>query len=139
MRPLLLLLPLLVAAGSCRPAPAEPATLILWAWERPEDLRFAGSAAEVAVQTGFVELAGQRIVSRGRRFPLKVSASPSTAVVHIQIDHDRPLDWSPMLRERVAAAVLHHARAIPAGRVQIDFEVRRSERQVLLDLLHDVR
>lgn len=53
MRPLLLLA--LLALASCRPAPSAPSTLILWAWERPEDLRFAGAAAEVAVQTGFVE------------------------------------------------------------------------------------
>jgi hypothetical protein len=115
-----------------------PSTLILWAWERPEDLRFAGAAAEVAVQTGFVELAGDGIEARGRRFPLK-SAPPATALVHVQIDHRRPLEWTPLLRARASAAVLHYAAAIPARRVQIDFEVRASERAVLLDLLGDVR
>ena len=39
----------------------------------------------------------------------------------------------------MAAAILHHARAFPARRVQVDFEVRASERQVLLDVLADVR
>jgi hypothetical protein len=135
-----LLLPLsFLALASCRPAPPAPSTLILWAWERPEDLRFTGAAAEVAVQTGFVELAGDRLVSRGRHFPLKVAATPSTALVHVQIDHRHPLDWTPLLRARTSAAILHHAAAIPARRVQLDFEVRGSERQVLLDLLHDVR
>jgi hypothetical protein len=38
MRALPLLL--LLAAASCRQAdPPPPSTLILWAWERPEDLR----------------------------------------------------------------------------------------------------
>lgn len=138
MRALLLALALL-ALASCRPAPPAQSTLILWAWERPEDLRFAGASAEVAVQTGFVELAGDGVQSRGRHFPLKVAAPPSTALVHVQIDHQRPLEWTGLLRARASAAVLHHAAAIPARRVQIDFEVRASERQVLLDLLQDVR
>ncbi|MEA3051626.1 MAG: hypothetical protein QOG72_529 [Sphingomonadales bacterium] len=139
MRARLFLLSLL-AAGSCGPAARPPPSpLILWAWERPEDLRFAGPAAEVAVQTGFVELAGEGLQARGRRFPLKVAAAPSTALVHVQIDHDRPLRWTPLLRARASAAILHYAAAIPARRVQIDFEVRASERPVLLDIIGDVR
>jgi hypothetical protein len=130
---------LLLFAGSCSPAPRAPSKLILWAWERPEDLRFAGSAAEIAVQTGFVELAGDGIESRGRRFPLKSAAPPSTALVHVQIDHQRPLAWTPLLRARTGAAILHYARAIPARRVQLDFEVRTSERAVLLDVIADLR
>jgi len=133
-----LLFALLVLA-SCGPSPAIPSELILWAWERPEDLRFAGDSAEIAVQTGFVELAGDGILARGRRFPLRTAKPPGTAVVHVQIDHERALEWTPGLRARAAAVVLHYAAAIPAERVQIDFEVRASERQVLLDLLGDVR
>jgi hypothetical protein len=139
MRPRLLLL-FFLAAASCGPASRPPPSpLVLWAWERPEDLRFADAPAEVAVQTGFVELAGDGLFARGRRFPLKVAAPPSTAVVHIQIDHREPLQWTPLLRARAGAAVLHYAAALPARRVQIDFEVRASERRVLLDLLEDVR
>jgi hypothetical protein len=138
MRARLLLLPFLFAAASCGQPPI-PSRLVLWAWERPEDLRFAGATAEVAVQTGFVELAGDGLRARGRRFPLKVAAPPSTAVVHVQIDHSQPLEWTALLRARTGAAVLHYAAAIPARRVQIDFEVRASERAVLLELLEEVR
>jgi hypothetical protein len=139
MRARLLVLCLL-AASSCGPGGwAPPSRLILWAWERPEDLRFAGAQAEVAVQTGFVEIAGGGFQARGRRFALKAAGPPSTAVVHVQIDHRRPLEWTPLLRARVSAAVLHYAQAIPARRVQVDFEVRASERAVLLDVLRDVR
>jgi hypothetical protein len=139
MRALLPLLPCLLLAGSCRPAPAAPSPLILWAWGRPEDLRFAGARAEVALQTGFVELSGDGLQARGRRFPLKTALPPSTALVHVQIDHERPLRWTPLLRSRTSAAILHYAAAIPARRVQLDFEVRASERAVLLDVLADVR
>ncbi|OAN66900.1 hypothetical protein [Sphingomonas sp. TDK1] len=131
------LLPLL-ALAACKPATAPP-KLIVWAWERPEDLRFLPGDAEVAVQTGFLELSGDNFLARGRRYPLRTGRQPGTALVHIQIDDSRPLHWTPMLRARVAAAVLHYARVVPAPRVQIDFEVRQSQRRILADLLHDVR
>src|SRR5687767_8486356 len=58
----------LLAVSSCGPNGwAPPSRLVLWAWERPEDLRFAGSDVEIALQTGFVEIAGSGFRSRGRR------------------------------------------------------------------------
>lgn len=132
---LLLALPL---AACAEPRP-ERSTLILWAWERSEDLRFAAERAEVAVQSGFVSIDGREVIARGRRHPLLMTGAPSTMLVHVQIEHDRPLSWTPLLRRRVSAAVLHYATRIPAPRVQIDFEVRASEREVLLEVLHDVR
>ncbi|WP_010546364.1 hypothetical protein [Sphingomonas elodea] len=131
------LLPLL-ALSACKPATPWP-PLVVWAWERPEDLRFLPEDAEIAVQTGFVELAGDNFLARGRHSPLRTDKPPTTAVVHVQIDDRRPLRWTPALRARVGTAVLHLARVVPSPRVQIDFEVRQSQRQVLIDLLHDVR
>ena len=129
-----------LALLGCAREPSSPAsTLVLWAWERPEDLRFAPASIEVAVLVGFVEIAGDGIEARGRRFPLQVARPPETAVVHVEISHRQPLRWTPALRSRLSAAVLHYARAFPARRVQIDFEVRASERQALLDLIADVR
>lgn len=140
MRAGLLLLTLLTLfACDARTKQAAPPRLILWAWERPEDLRFVQAPAEVAYQAGFVVIEGDGIEARGRHFPLQVAAPPSTVLVHVQISHARPLVWSPELRARVSAAVLHFARASPARRVQIDFEVRQSERQALLDVLADIR
>lgn len=130
------LLPVLSGCAT-EPAPPEP-TLVLWAWERPEDLRFA-PGVEVAAQVAFIELVGDGLEARGRRFALKVARTPQTAVIHVEINQRRTLRWTETLRARLAAAVLHYARAIPAQRVQVDFEVRSSERTVLLDLLNDVR
>jgi hypothetical protein len=140
MRARLLLLLSIPALASCGPRDRPPAsTLILWAWERPEDLRFVEPETEVAVQTGFVEIAGDGFEARGRLFPLKVDRPPTIAVVHVQIDRARPLHWTAALRARVGAAILHFATAIPAPRVQVDFEARESEHQILLDVLRDVR
>lgn len=114
--------------------------LVLWAWERPEDLRSAGPNVEVAAVVGFVELTGVSLWARGRRFPLRTApGARRTAVVHVQIDPAQPLGWTPTQRERAAQTVLAYARTPGFQAVQIDFEVKESQRQVLLDLVHDVR
>jgi hypothetical protein len=140
MRPVV---PLLIAAlaAFALPAPAKATpTLVLWAWERPEDLRAAGPRVEVAAVEGFVELSGDSLWARGRRFPLLTApGARRIAVVHVQIDPAKPLVWTPALRARTAATVLAYARTPGFQSVQIDFEVRASERQVLLDVVHDVR
>ena len=128
-----------IALGGCGRPAREPSQLVLWAWERPEHLRFARGMGEVAVQTGFIAITGDGLTTRGRRHPLLIAVPPTTNVVHVQINHDRPLAWTPLLRHRVVAAVLHYATLRTTPRVQIDFEVRASERTVLLDVLHDVR
>ena len=122
------------------PSAHAGSALVLWAWERPEDLRAAGPKVEVAAVVGFVELSGDGLWARGRRFPLLTApGARRIAVVHIQIDPSRPLAWTPALRARAAAAVLAYARTPGFQAVQIDFEVPASERQVLLDVVHDAR
>ncbi len=129
----------LVWAACAAPARAQPA-LVLWAWERPEDLRGAGPNVEVAAVVGFVQLTGAGLWARGRRFPLRTApGARRTAVVHVQIDPSQPLAWTLALRARTAQTVLAYARTPGFQAVQIDFEVKESQRQVLLDLVHDVR
>jgi len=121
-------------------APPKPARLIIWAWERPEDLRFAEPGVEIAVQTGFIVLSGRRADIRGRRHPLRAAPDQvTTAVVHIEIDHRRPVVWTPDREAEVAAAVLDLAGAPWVRRAQVDFEVRASERPILLGVLRAVR
>lgn len=61
------------------------------------------------------------------------------ALVHVQIDHREPLRWTPALRARLAAVVRLYAGRPGYEGLQLDFEVRASERHVLLDLLNDLR
>ncbi|WP_442679381.1 hypothetical protein ACSBM8_18090 [Sphingomonas sp. ASY06-1R] len=138
MRVAFLLFSFLIVAGCHKRAAAPPSHLILWAWERPEDLRFAPDT-EIAIQTGFIVIAGDAVHARGRYFPLKSAQPPATALVHVQIDHGKAFRWNPALRRQLAAAVRHYATVHPTHRVQLDFEVRRSERQALLDTLTDLR
>lgn len=121
-------------------APAAAQPLTVWAWERPEDLRFLGRDAEVAVQTGFIELSGDRLIVRGRRHPLQVATEQvTTTVVHVQIDPRRPLAWKPERAAQVAHAVLRLGRRTGVRRLQLDFEVRASGRPILLSVLREVR
>lgn len=128
----------LALALSAHAAHAQP--LILWAWERPEDLRFAGQEAEVAAQTGFIELSGDRLIVRGRRHPLLTTPGQvTTTVVHVQIDPRRRLVWTPEREAQVAQAVLRLAKRPGVRRLQLDFEVRASERPILMAVLRGVR
>lgn len=137
--PLLLALAALLAVQALPARAARPA-LVLWAWERPEDLRTASAATEVAALVGFVQLEGDGLWARPRRFPLLTAPGARlTAVVHVQVDPAKPLDWTPALRARTAAAVLTLARRPGFAAVQIDFEVPASDRQALIDLARDVR
>ncbi len=127
------------AALAAIPARARPARIV-WAWERPEALDTLPPDVGIAAVTGFVRLRGDAIVvRRGRRFPLLAAPGrpPPIAVVHIEVDQSRPLDWSPALAEQVVGAALAFARG--AAQVQVDMEVRTSQRGALLDVLRGVR
>jgi hypothetical protein len=131
---------LIAGQGPAAASDLTPGATVLWAWERPEDLRFAGPGVEVAAMTGFVVLSGNRVWARGRRFPLTVNpAARRIAMVHVQIDHRLPLVMSGELRRALTAAVLAYARPPGFFALQIDFEVRVSERPLLLNLIRDIR
>lgn len=126
-------------AVGCAPQ-AQPSKLVVWAWERPEDLRFLDPSIEVAVLTGYIEIVGPRTAIRGRLYPLRARPGQvTTAVVHIEIAPHRAYAWSPDREAEVAAAVLDLAGASWVKRVQVDFEVRASERPILLGVLRRVR
>lgn len=115
-------------------------TIVLWAWERPEDLRFAGPNFGVAVLAGSIVLSGEAIRVTGRRYPaLTLPDQRIVGVVHIEIDRREPLVWSLSQREATIARILELADNPRFDEIQIDFEVRASERQVLLDVLRAVR
>lgn len=138
----------------------EPAVL-LWAWERPEDLRFLASQKNVGVAflAGSVELRqqtasqhGTGVIFQPRHQPLKVDpATPLMAVVRIESSHDlwhRPSDltsatattwYNDEQRERVADLIASTAKLPRVGAVQIDFDASESEQPFYAALLEDVR
>jgi hypothetical protein len=119
---------------------AAPSQLVVWAWERPEDLRFLPPDTEIAVQSAFIEIRGADLFVRGRAFPLLARPEQvTTAVAHVQIRRHQAPVWSDALRDRLADAVVRLTAPLHTQRVQIDFEVRASQRRMLLDLVRAVR
>ena len=119
--------------------PAARAETVLWAWERPEALAAIPASYGVAVVIGSIHLRGGALSVRGRRFPLALDADrpQPTGVVHIEVDPAQPLEWTPELRGQVVGAALAFAR--PYRSVQLDMEVRASQREALLDVLRGMR
>jgi hypothetical protein len=132
----------LLAAGLAPPAPQPRAyrDLVVWAWERPEDLRFAGTGVTVAILAGTVTLSGPDVLPKPRLQPARVQPAQRVAgVVHVEIDRTRPLPWTAPQRAKAAAAVLALLSDPRFTEAQVDFEVKASQRTVLLDLVQDVR
>jgi hypothetical protein len=112
---------------------------ILWAWERPEDLRALGPETGVAFLAQTIVIDCDRVDVRPRRQPLRVN--PSTPLIAVtRIDHpvgNAPPDESVI--PEIAAHVVR-SRALPRVLgVQIDYDAVASERPFYRALLVAVR
>ncbi len=128
---------LLVALGlSSAPAPLPDRLglprLMLWSWDRTDDLRFIDPA-----ETGVAYLAGTLHLDAGgiaivpRRNPLLLRPGTATlAVIHIALDRSRPPALDETARDRLVAAILQ-LRPAGAEPLQIDFEVTQSQQRFL--------
>jgi len=141
-----LLLPLtaLLFIGGARDrlpiAQAAPSSrLTLWAWQRPEDLRFVSDSVGVAYLAGSIYLEAHPVL-RPRLQPLRVGEhTPVTAVVRLEVDGQTPASFSSEYRKRVADLVLQAAAAPRVSALQIDFDATVSQRDFYRDLLHQLR
>ena len=124
------------------PAPPERLgglpRVMLWAWERPEDLTFAPQlGVGVAALDRTVTLRGAAIDVQPRRQPLRVdAATPIVSVVRIEADAAAAGDADPA---RVADAIVRAARRPGTRALQIDFDATRSQRDLYRRIVHDVR
>jgi hypothetical protein len=117
-------------------------SVILWAWERPVDLRFI-DAKQVAIAflARTILLRESNIVVRPRLQPLEVPDHATViAVARIETGHRKttlPLDAEQ--RHQVAVAIADLANLPRVSSVQIDFDATQSERAFYHDLIIDVR
>jgi hypothetical protein len=128
--------------GSFRaPAHATPVpTPVIWVWERPEDVRFAPPDVSIAILAGTVRLSAGRVDAVPRLQPARLTPTQHViGVVHVEIDQTRKPAWTAAQRQDTAQSVLRLLSNPRFHDWQIDFEIRASERQILLDLLTDVR
>jgi hypothetical protein len=117
-------------------APVRPEpTVIPWAWERREELRFAGQRAPVAWYAGIITLDGARVHVEPRRNPLTLAKNAHRiAVIRIET-RDAKLDARQL--EETLRAIRRLFRN--AEELQIDFDALQSERAFYRALLHGVR
>jgi hypothetical protein len=115
--------------------------VILWAWERPEDLSFTDPReVGVAFLARTLYLRGEKVAARPRFQPLSVAPETSLiAVVRIESDRAAPPALSARQRASTVSAIAEVARGQAVVAVQIDFDARQSERAFYRDLLFDLR
>jgi hypothetical protein len=114
--------------------------VVLWAWERREDLSFIDPRQiAVAYLDRTLELSAGTVVVRPRLEPLTVP--PRTVLIpvaRIEIDWRSPPSLSAALRSEVSRVIAAMAAASPPA-IQIDFDATRSQRAFYRDLIADVR
>ncbi len=113
---------------------------MLWAWERTEDLRWIPSDVGVAYVATAISLDGARARLTPRANPLYLRADTvAVPVVHVDVSWRQP----PVLNAAQKAVVVEQVLAAAATSkhhvVQLDFEVRLSQRAFLQEVVHDIR
>jgi hypothetical protein len=138
----LVLLVLVSLVGVPAPAPSDRMaglpSVLLWAWERPEDLRFAPRlGVGIAVLDRTITVRGARIETALRRQRVLLDpATPVVAVVRVEADHEAAQAADPAL---VAAAIAAASQRPGIRAVQVDFDATVSQRAFYAAILSDVR
>jgi hypothetical protein len=110
----------------------------LWAWERPEDVRFAPRlGVGVAALDRTVRLRGADVVVAPRRQRLLLAPeTPVIAVVRVEADAHASREADPA---RAADAIAAAAGRPGIQALQIDFDATRSQRELYRVLVQEVR
>lgn len=117
--------------------------IILWAWERPEDLRFLDNRRfGVAFLAQTLQLKGDELIFAPRRQPLKVS--PETrliAVTHIETIKSKlqAAALSDLQSDKLIRLVLQTLKLKNVAAIQIDFDAKLSERTFYRHFLDTLR
>ena len=114
--------------------------LVLWAWERAEDLSYADPrVTEVAYLAATVRMQpGGGYTVRPRRDGLRVSpGTRMTAVVRIEPAREEAFRPDQDLVQRLAAEIASYRRDAPT--MQLDFDARVSDREGYAALLRELR
>jgi hypothetical protein len=115
--------------------------VILWAWERPVDLRFIDPRETgVAFLARTIQLRANEVVVRPRLQPLDLPEGTRViAVARVESNPRTKPDLSPQQTDQLAAAIAELARFPNISSIQIDFDATRSERTFYHDVILSVR
>lgn len=141
---LILLLPLILALNfACQKSQTNVSPqIILWAWERPENLEFIDSnKIAVAFLAQTIELSGDEVKLIPRRQPLNVT--PKTRLIAVtRIETDKKgekITFSDLQRQEILRLLLATLELKNVSAIQIDFDVIVSEREFYRKLLQELR
>jgi Protein of unknown function (DUF3142) len=130
-----------LGSAPTRSTPNNLPRVMLWAWERPEDLRFIEPRqVGVAFLARTVFLSGNNVFIRPRLQPLAVA--PGTvlaAVVRIESSRAQPPTLSEAQRIQAVRAIAVTADLTGVSAVQVDFDATASERKFYRSMLEDLR
>jgi len=112
---------------------------MLWAWERPEDLRFIDpDRAGVAFLAGTARVGDKGLDFRPRLQPLRVSPQTKLLAV-VRIEKSSNAVLNSIQAARTATAIARAGAQPQILGVQIDFDATQSERAFYRDVLTDLR
>lgn len=129
------------SSNPVRVAPPLPwPAVMLWAWERPEDLRFIDiETTGVAFLDRTVLIDEDDITVQLRRQPLRVSPGAQLLpVVRVEVGRSMSSDKVQQHLEKTVRAILGAARKESPG-VQVDFDATLSQRSFYRGLLAKLR
>ncbi len=137
------LLLILTFVSACqRTSETDSPQIILWAWERPENLEFIEtSKIAVAFLAQTIELNGDKVEIRRRRQPLKVPPETKMiAVTRIETNKKgQKATLSGLQRQEILRLLLATLKLNNVSEVQLDFDVTTSEREFYRQLLQELR
>jgi len=115
--------------------------VMLWAWERPTDLRFINpKETGVAFLAQSIRLRSGEVGIRPRLQPLNLPDETRVmAVARVETDAVSKPQLSVQQRERLAGVIANMAKLPNVSDIQIDFDATKSERAFYRDLIVDVR
>jgi hypothetical protein len=131
------------ARRDARSAAGNLPPVILWAWERPEDLEFLDSGRfGVAFLAQTLTLKGDDVVLNPRRQPLKVS--PATRLIAVtrvesQKNTGAKAGLTAAQREKLVTLISRTLELQNVSAIQVDFDAVVSERKFYRELLEDLR
>ncbi len=113
---------------------------IVWAWQRPEDLRFLPANIGVAYVASSITLENSHVFTQARQHALLVNPSASIIpVVHVDSSWRDTPSLSDIQAQAIVDELTHVAAFSNANVVQLDFEVRRSQQAFLAKVVSAAR
>ena len=117
--------------------------MVLWAWERPEDLRALDPKRfAVAFLAQTLTLKGDEVIQSPRHQPLQVT--PETKLMAVtRIESSKTTGeraaLSDVQRQKIVSSVMKTLQLDRVAAIQIDFDAATSERDFYRSLLQDLR